>query len=122
MRVTESGAIVARLLVPRLALDRRPDCRGALVPMGLALGPPGARRDIGEPGAARPAHHRRIGVDKLAGAEFPPSRVGVIVFLPRPPPRAFPAFQIPPLRHWRSVRFGQGWCVLVDSRWSFRIT
>src|SRR3546814_651089 len=83
MRVTESGAIVARLLVPRLALDRRPDCRGALVPMGLAPGPPDARRDIGEPVARRPAHHRRIGVDKLAGAKFPQSGVGLIVCLPR---------------------------------------
>src|SRR3546814_11168650 len=94
MRVTESGAIVARLLVPRLALDRRPDCRGALVPMGLALGPPDARRDIGEPVARRPAHHRRIGVDKMAGAKFPPSGVGLIVCLPRPLPDAFQDFEI----------------------------
>src|SRR3546814_1772757 len=47
--VTKGGAIMARRLVPRLALDRLADLRRAAIPMGFAIGLADARRDIAEP-------------------------------------------------------------------------
>src|SRR3546814_226048 len=47
--VAEGGAIMARRLVPGLALDRFADLRRAAIPMRFAIGLADARRDVAEP-------------------------------------------------------------------------
>jgi hypothetical protein len=47
-----------------------------------AIDPVGAshhRRDLRQPVAGRPAHHRAVGVDLGAGAIFPQAGVGLVV-------------------------------------------
>src|SRR3546814_4564683 len=56
--VAEGGAIMARRLVPGLALDRFANLRRAAIPMGFAIGLADARGDVAEPVARRPAHDR----------------------------------------------------------------
>src|SRR3546814_4693882 len=90
--MAEGGAIMALFLAPRLALDRRADLRGAIVPDLHPVAAPDARGDIAEPVARRPAHHRRIGVDELAGAELPQAGIGLVVHFPRDLADAFEAF------------------------------
>src|SRR3546814_12383117 len=85
---------MARRLVPGLALDRFANLRRAAIPMGFAIGLADARGDVAEPVARRPAHHRRIGVDELLGAEFPQSRIGLVVHRPCDLADAFEAFEI----------------------------
>src|SRR3546814_6214117 len=69
------------------------------IPMGFAVGLADARRDIAEPVARRPAHHRRIGVDELLGAKFPQARIGLVVHRPRDLADAFEAFEIALVGH-----------------------
>src|SRR3546814_19495538 len=90
---------MARRLVPGLALDRFANLRRAAIPMGFAIGLADARGDVAEPVARRPAHHRRIGVDELLGAEFPQSRIGLVVHRPCDLADAFDAFEIALVGH-----------------------
>src|SRR3546814_5324744 len=90
---------MARRLVPGLALDRFANLRRAAIPMRFAIGLADARRDVAEPVARRPAHHRRIGVDELLGAKFPQSGIGLVVHRPCDLADAFEAFEIALVGH-----------------------